>query len=226
MAAKKIFHSLGDQIFETLKEMIVNNEVEPGEMLQIERLASEFGVSTTPIREALTRLQSLGLVKQVRNKGAIVTPISDKMAHDAWEFRRVLEIYVVGSAVNKCTPEELGKMKALLNKVLEDTSDFDLYKKSDREMHKLLHKYCDNELINNSFEQVSDLAQRVRYFAESSPWRDEVIISVTNEHLLIVESMVKRDIEMTRKHLLQHLVNAERRTMRALERLQQVEAEV
>lgn len=225
MVAKKIFHSLGDQIFVTLKEMIVNNEVEPGEMLQIERLASEFGVSTTPVREALTRLQALGLVKQIRNKGAIVTPISEKMARDAWEFRQVLELHVVSSAVENCTPQELKKMRDLLNSVVSDTSDFELYKRSDKEMHQLLHKYCDNELIRQSFEQVSDLAQRVRYFAESSPWRNEVITAVTHEHMQILDAIEKRDLEMTRQRLLEHLVNAEKRTERALQRLHETEAE-
>lgn len=219
--AKRLFHSLGDQIFETLKEQIVSNELEPGEMLQIERLASEFEVSTTPVREALTRLQSLGLVNQVRNKGAVVTPISEKIAHDTWEFRRVLELFVVESAALKCTKGEIGKMRDLLERVLEDTGNFDLYKRSDKDMHTLLHKYCDNDLINKAFEQVSDLAQRVRYFAESSPWRNEVIISVTNEHLSILDAIEKRDVEMTKKHLLQHLLNAEQRTMKALGKLNQ-----
>jgi DNA-binding GntR family transcriptional regulator len=219
--AKRLFHSLGDQLFETLKDQIVSNELEPGEMLQIERLASEFDVSTTPVREALTRLQSLGLVNQIRNKGAVVTPISEKIAHDTWEFRRVLELFVVESAALNCKKEEINKLRDLLERVLADTSDFDLYKKSDRDMHMLLHKYCNNDLINKAFEQVSDLAQRVRYFAESSPWRTEVILSVTNEHLKILDAIEKRDVEMTKSHLLQHLLNAEKRTMKALGKLKE-----
>ena len=65
--ANHIFHSLGDQVFETIKEMIINNSYRPGEVLQIDKLAGEFGVSTTPVREALLRLEGIGLVDIERN---------------------------------------------------------------------------------------------------------------------------------------------------------------
>ncbi|MDD2380055.1 MAG: GntR family transcriptional regulator, partial [Aminobacterium colombiense] len=75
----KVFQSLGDQVFETLKEKIVNNEYKPGELMQIDKLASELGVSTTPVREALLRLEGMGLVSIERNKGAVVTQVSKKL---------------------------------------------------------------------------------------------------------------------------------------------------
>ena len=73
----RIFHSLGDQVFETIKELIVSNAYQPGEVLQIDKLAAEFGVSTTPIREALLRLEGLGLAQIERNKAAVVTQVSE-----------------------------------------------------------------------------------------------------------------------------------------------------
>jgi DNA-binding GntR family transcriptional regulator len=209
----KVFQSLGDQVFETLKEKIINNEYKPGELMQIDKIANEFGVSTTPVREALLRLESMGLVSIERNKGAVVTQVSKKLAQYTWEFRRLLEAHTSRDAAIHCSDAELEALESTLRLVLDHPGDFELYKKSDIAMHALLSKYTENHLILNSLNNLSVNARRIRYFAEEGPFLEEVIVSVTYEHLSIVEALKTHDADLVEQRVKRHLMNAQNRTM-------------
>ena len=211
----KVFQSLGDQVFETLKEKIVNNEYKPGELMQIDKLASELGVSTTPVREALLRLESMGLVCIERNKGAVVTQVSKKLAQYTWEFRRILEAHTSRDAAIHCSDAELEALESTLQTVLAHPSDFELYKKSDLAIHALLSKYTENYLIINSLNNLSINARRIRYFAEEGPFPEEVIVPVTYEHLSIVEALKYHNPDLVEQRVKMHLENAEKRTMKS-----------
>ncbi|WP_352404658.1 GntR family transcriptional regulator [Sporanaerobacter acetigenes] len=209
----KFFQSLGDQVFETLKEKIINNEYKPGELMQIDKLASEFGVSTTPIREALLRLDAMGLVSIERNKGAVVTQISKKLAQYTWEFRRLLEAHTSRDTAKHCSEMEVFEIETILNKVLENPNDFEAYKKSDIAIHTLLSKYTENYLIINSLNNLSINARRIRYFAEEGPFLKEVIIAVTHEHLSIIQALKTHNPDIVEEKVKSHLINAQSRTM-------------
>lgn len=100
---KALYKSLGEQVFTILRKKIVDNELQPGTILQIDRLAEEFGVSTTPIREALMKLEALGLVTISPNRRATVSPISREQTREVLEFRRMLESAGARSAANSAT---------------------------------------------------------------------------------------------------------------------------
>lgn len=212
----RIFHSLGDQVFETIKELIISNVYHPGEVLQIDRLAGEFGVSTTPVREALLRLEGVGLVDIERNKGAVVTQVSEKRSRYIWEFRRILEARVARDAAVKCTDEEIGNVEEKLKKALQHPNDFTIYQESDVALHNLLASHTENSLIIDSLNNLSVHARRIRYFAENGPFREEVIKQVTEEHSRIIIALREHDPDKVEKIVTLHLINAEERTKKAL----------
>ena len=90
---KTIPLSIRDQVYESVKEDILASRYTPGEELQIDTLATEYGVSTTPIREALLRLTNVGLVVLNPNKGARVAPIDIAHTQYIFELRLLLETY-------------------------------------------------------------------------------------------------------------------------------------
>lgn len=212
----RIFHSLGDQVFETIKELIVSNAYQPGEVLQIDKLAAEFGVSTTPIREALLRLEGLGLVQIERNKAAVVTQVSETRSRHVWEFRRLLEARVSRDAAVHCTNEEIESVREKVLKVRDDPDDFDHYLESDVALHSLLASRTDNPLILDALNNLSVHARRIRYFAEKGPFREEVLEAVTKEHLEILSALGEHDPDRVEGLVTLHLTNAEERTRRAL----------
>jgi DNA-binding GntR family transcriptional regulator len=92
--------SMREQIYEALKGLILDNSYGPRTVLAIDRLADEFGVSATPVREALVRLESDGLVELIPNRGAQVTDIREEDVRYIWEMRLLLEPYAARMSVD------------------------------------------------------------------------------------------------------------------------------
>ena len=102
---------LRDVVFKTLRQAILKGELEPGERLMEIQLAERLGVSRTPIREAIRKLELEGLVLMVPRKGAEVARISEKNLRDVLEVRRTLEELAVDLACQRMNQEELQELK-------------------------------------------------------------------------------------------------------------------
>ena len=218
MKQKLIFSTLWEQLFESIKDAILANQYRPGEELPIEKLAAEYGVSNTPVREALARLASAGLVRIVPNKGAVVAPITESDIRDVWEVRKLLEPHLAEAAVEKCNLEELLGVIAGLQNVLGRPQDFAAYSQVSFEVHALFYKHLSNKLLREVLERVNLHSIRIRHYVEGSedPLRCEVIRQVTREHLDIVEALRRRDAEEAGRKILQHLSAGEKRLLRVL----------
>ena len=218
MNKRLLLTSLRERLYETLKEDILLNKYEPGEELQIDKLAQEFGVSTTPIREALVRLEGDGLVVSIPNRGVQVTPISLDDVRNLYEVRRLLEPYVAKIAARYCEEAEVEALYEKLVHLIEGPTDLAAYINADLELHELMSQHLRNTLLKDILKQVDQHSIRVRYLAESSAGglRPEVVELVTREHLKILDAIRKRDEEKAAAATLQHLTNAEARTLKSL----------
>src|SRR5205809_4030563 len=101
-----------DEIALVLEDEIVSGLIEPGVVLRQEQLSDRFGVSRTPIREALRRLAALGLVSFVPNRGVRVRTISREELHEAFMVRAELEALATEVAAAKMTPDDLAELEA------------------------------------------------------------------------------------------------------------------
>ena len=101
---------LRDVVFQTLRQAILRGELEPGERLMEIHLANRLGVSRTPIREAIRKLELEGLVVMIPRRGAIVASITEKDLKDVLEVRRTLEIMAGEIACERITPELLEQL--------------------------------------------------------------------------------------------------------------------
>ena len=218
MKRRLLLTSLRERLYETLKEDILLNKYEPGEELQIDKLAREFGVSTTPIREALVRLEGDGLVVSIPNRGVQVAPISLDDVRNLYEVRRLLEPYVAKIAARYCEEGEVEALYEKLVHLIEGPTDLAAYINADLELHELMSQHLRNTLLKDILDQVDQHSIRVRYLAESSAGglRPEVVELVTREHLKILDAIKKRDEEKAAAATLQHLTNAEARTLKSL----------
>ena len=101
------FLPLRDVVFNTLRQAILTGELKPGERLMEIHLANRLGVSRTPIREAIRKLELEGLVTMIPRRGAEVAQITEKSLKDVLEVRRALDALSVELACDRITPEEL-----------------------------------------------------------------------------------------------------------------------
>ncbi|NLG87411.1 MAG: GntR family transcriptional regulator [Firmicutes bacterium] len=219
MNRRLLLTSLRERLYETLKEDILLNKYKPGAELQIDKLAQEFGVSTTPIREALVRLEGDGLVVSIPNRGVQVAPISLDDVKNIYEVRRLLEPHAAKIAARYCEEVEVNALYEKLLKIIEGPTDVGTYINADLELHDLMFKHLSNTLLRDILDQVDQHSIRIRYLVEGNAGglRPEVVELVTREHLKILDAVSKRDEEKAAAATLQHLINAEARTLQSLE---------
>lgn len=221
--AKPMFQSLSDQVFFYLKEKIINNELLPGSVLSIDRLSSEFGISNTPVREAVVRLESLDLVTVNRNRNITVSAMSRDKILDILEMRRLLETYGSRTAALDITNSEIEVLETVLDSVLANPGDFEQYKRSDLELHDAVTRHIKNREIQASLKNLSVSSLRIRYYAryygEVNPNLEDSVVKITAEHRTILDALKTHDPDRVEQAVESHLLNAEERTLAALNRM-------
>lgn len=151
---------LRDVVFNTLRKEILRGELKPGERLMEIQLANKLGVSRTPIREAIRKLELEGLVLMIPRKGAEVAQITEKNMQDVLEVRKALEELSVQLACERITPEQVEEMKMAaedFRKVLK-SGDVTKIAEADVKFHDIIFAATNNQrlitLLNNLREQM------------------------------------------------------------------------
>lgn len=197
---------LRDVVFNTLRQAILRGELKPGERLMEIQLANKLGVSRTPIREAIRKLELEGLVLMIPRKGAEVAEITEKSLKDVLEIRRALEDLAVRLACEKITKEELKELKKAgeeFKKVLK-SQDITEVAEADVRFHDVIYMATDNpkliQLLNNFREQMYRF--RVEYLK-----KDEVRPQLLAEHDEIIKYITEGNKEEASKVVTRHIEN-------------------
>lgn len=200
---------LRDVVFNTLREAILKGDFAPGERLMEKQLAERMGVSRTPIREAIRKLELEGLVIMIPRKGAEVARITGKDISDVLEVRATLEALAVKLACKKMSDQELNELETVNNefrKAAEDKNIKILIEK-DIEFHDIIFHSSDNDkliqIINNLREQIYRF--RVEYIYKMTSYD-----GLVSEHDEIVNAMIKRKGKDASKIAREHIENQER----------------
>lgn len=200
---------LRDVVFNTLREAILKGELVPGERLMENTLAEKMGVSRTPIREAIRKLELEGLVMMVPRKGAEVAKITEKDIRDLLEVRATLEALAVRLACEKMTDETIERLIVLKDEFARAAKkkDVNLIIKKDVEFHDAIFAATGNDkliqIVSNLREQIYRF--RVKYIQEMPDY--QVLI---DEHEEIVESIKSRDTKFAEKTAINHIANQEK----------------
>lgn len=211
------YKPLRELVLEAIREAIINGSLKPRERLMEIQMAEELGVSRTPIREALRKLELEGFIVMVPRKGAYVADISIKDIADVFEIRASLEGLAAALAAERITDEELEFMERCLVVKAEAIAkaDFDKLVDIDTKFHESIYKASRNErlwaIINNLREQI----QRLRMTSLSVPGR---MAQSLKEHRAIVEAIQSRDINLARQVAQEHIENAENVMMESIKR--------
>ena len=197
---------LRDVVFYTLRQAILKGELEPGERLMEMQLAEQLGVSRTPIREAIRKLELEGLVLMIPRRGAIVAKITEKDLRDVLEVRSSLERLSTELACERMKDDTIVELKKAQEafKAALDQEDITLQAQKDVEFHDVIYKATGNlrliQMLNNLREQM--YRYRVEYLK-----KEEVHTQLIAEHDAIVESVAKRDKERATSIVCQHIDN-------------------
>ncbi|MBS3791315.1 GntR family transcriptional regulator [Candidatus Bipolaricaulota bacterium] len=222
--------TLQEKVYESIKDSIVKNDLMPGDVLSIDSLAEDLGVSPTPVREALAKLSAQGLVENARNKKARVAPISEEDILQTYEVRKLLEPFAASKATEKIAEDsklraELESLRSLAQEIQNEVDDeplsssqYENYLEVDLGLEETIELALGDTLLNKMLKQVRNHSLRIRSFTEASTDKNvpEVVRSNNEEHLEIIDSMLDEGLKMVREVVREHLENAESRTLEAL----------
>lgn len=199
---------LRDVVFGTLRRAILTGELKPGERLMEIHLADKLGVSRTPIREAIRKLELEGLVTMVPRRGAEVAQITEKSLKDVLEVRRALDALCAELACDRITDEEKEALKRACDAFEEatKTGDTKMIAQADVALHDIIIQATDNarliQLIHNLSEQM--YRYRFEYIKETSEHA-----RLIDEHRIIYQSIINRDKETAAQMARLHIDNQE-----------------
>lgn len=199
---------LRDVVFNTLRQAILKGELEPGERLMEIQLAERLGVSRTPVREAIRKLELEGLVVMVPRKGAEVSSITEKSLRDVLEVRKALEELAAELACQRMTEEEIIEAEKQLEEFKTVIQGDDLTKiaEMDVQFHELIYMGTKNErliqMLNNLREQM--YRYRMEYIKDK-----EKRGTLAAEHAEIINMIKNHHIEGAKEASRKHIDNQE-----------------
>ena len=210
------FLPLRDVVFNTLRQAILVGELKPGERLMEIHLADKLGVSRTPIREAIRKLELEGLVIMIPRRGAEVAQITGKSLQDVLEVRRSLDALCAELACERISEEEIEALGEACRKFEEatHTGDTRTIAAADVELHDIIIEATGNgrlvQLVNNLAEQM--YRYRFEYIKDASQHA-----RLVQEHNDMYQSILRKDKESAARAVRKHIDNQEEAIIRQLQ---------
>ena len=174
-----------------------------------------MGVSRTPVREAIRKLEMEGFVVMIPRRGTYVSNMSIRDINDVYEIRISLDTLAAGLAAERISDEELEELQRLLVKVGNAIEENDMAKvvEADIEFHDVLYKASRNERLRNIINNLREQITVIRGVSMRYPGR---LKDTQEEHRRLVESIAARNVEKSQEAARIHLENAERTLMIAM----------
>lgn len=196
---------LREIVYEELKRQIMIGEIPPGTRMMEVELADDMGVSRTPIREAIRKLEKEGLVSIEPRRGAYASEISIKDMVDVLEVREFLEGMAAGLASKRITEEEIEALKHSIDAYRDavESGATEEIIEEDEIFHKLIVDCSGNKTLIQMINQVQELALRFRYIYYEDFSRYQ---NMPNEHQEILDAVLTGDPETARKVADEHVL--------------------
>ena len=199
---------LRDVVFKTLRQAILKGELEPGERLMEIQLAERLGVSRTPIREAIRKLELEGLVLMIPRRGAEVAKISEKNLRDVLEVRRSLEELAIDLACQRIQEEELETLREAQKEFAAAIAAGDAMEiaQTDEKFHEIIYSGTGNQklmqILSNLREQM--YRYRLEYIKDAN--KRQILLV---EHEQILKALSLRHVQEARLAVREHIDNQE-----------------
>jgi DNA-binding GntR family transcriptional regulator len=196
--------SLRERVAESLRAALVSGRMVPGTTYSIPALAEQFGVSATPVREAMLDLVNEGIVAPVPNKGFRVVELTDEELDHVTELRRLLEVPTVRDLAGALDPGAVTRLRGLADAVHDAAQGGDVvaYVESDRELHLALLTEAGNPRL---VEMVGRLRDQSRLYGLEQLAVDGTLVDSAAEHVRLIDALESGDRRAAEKVMSHHL---------------------
>lgn len=197
--------ALHTETADRIRELIIRCALAPGQRINERLLAARFGISRTPLREALKTLSAEGLVNLLPNRGAVVTTITRADVEDMFQVMAVLEALGGELACLRASDAAIAEIVELHGNLRAQHSPGDSadYLEISQRLHQRIIDCAGNREVTDAYRRISVRIRRARYMADLSTQRSEVM----DEHEHMLEALAQRDSQRLKEILALHLVN-------------------
>jgi DNA-binding GntR family transcriptional regulator len=204
---------LNEQVYETLRRRVLRREPGPGEKLSLHELATELGVSRSPVHHALTRLVSEGLVSVKPRRGYYVTPVTPTTVSDGYDVRLALELHAAERAVGNIDPERLARLRTLMEDS-EAAISQENWHSANAAFHEFQVDLAGNRMLSHAYRElwVNLMMQVIR---GGSLGGGEI---VAREHRTIVETFEAEDQAAAQQAIRTHIESGKQIGLEAIEK--------
>ncbi|GAB3492159.1 GntR family transcriptional regulator [Curvibacter fontanus] len=196
--------ALYEEVAELLRQRIFSRELEPGSWIDELKIAEDYGISRTPLREALKVLAAEGLVTMKVRRGAYVTEVNEKDLVDIYHLLGLLESDATGVVAQHATDEQLRELQSLHEALESSAQDRDRFFAINERFHMRLLEIADNRWRK---QMVADLRKVMKLNRHHSLLKSGRIEESLAEHRAVMAALQARDAGLARQKMLEHFRN-------------------
>lgn len=202
-----------EQIYQEIRNAIIRQEIAPGEKLTIKMLHERYGVSSSPIREALTRLQQDGLIVYRPNIGMRVVQLNRKDVEEIYDMITELDSAAMRFAMRKSDADACLKDLREIQQEMESTQDFQRWQKRSDDFHQIFYKYADNSRLNDASRRILlQLTILSMQYEQKEENREEI----AQGHQKILDALTKGSLQEADQLLREHLDASRQKALAAI----------
>ena len=212
--------SLRDRVYEQLREAIISGQMVPGTTLLQEQLAEHMGVSRTPIRDALDRLASEGLVRRSAGGRVRVSELSFQELHEKYAVRRVLEGLALRLASERIGERQLARLQSFIKDMQAAVAQNDSLTVTEIgcDFHDTIIASCGNHFLIQSLQNLNDSIRRYRHVAANIPGR---AVETLCEHEQVFTALQRGDVEAADQLIQEHIAHSQQQLETAIKAYKQ-----
>jgi DNA-binding GntR family transcriptional regulator len=196
--------ALYEEVAELLRQRIFARELAPGSWIDEMRLAEEYGISRTPLREALKVLATEGLVTMKMRRGAYVTEVNDKDQRDVYHLLSLLESDAAGVVAAQASDAELAELNDIHQELAAAVGNTDKFFAINERFHMRLLEIANNRWRD---QMVADLRKVMKLNRHNSLLKSGRIEESLREHQALLEALLKRDVSESVSRMQAHFAN-------------------
>lgn len=198
--------SLAEQVFEHLENDILTGKYQRGENLTELKLVTDLGVSRTPVREALHRLEQEHII-EITSKGILILGVTEQDLKDIFAIRLRIEGLASAFAAQNMTEDQLAELKDTLElqEFYVGKQDPDRIKTMDSKFHQLIYRYCGSAVLNDT---LLPLHKKVQKYRRASVENNSRAQQSAREHRAIFEAIAAKNAALAEQYTTEHIANA------------------
>lgn len=206
--------TLRETLVQNLREAIIQGDLKPGDRVTELELASRFGISRTPIREAFRQLEGEGFLTIIPRRGALVSSFNEKDISEFYELKALLEGFAARKATPNLTDKQIDKMRQLNQQMTKAQSKKDLKNlfKAHNEFHEVFINACGNEKLTSLIHSLVTQFQRFRYLLALSGTTEGSI----TQHKEIIKAFNDRNAKQAEKLVMANAIYGEEKLIKEI----------